>query len=217
MEVSCGAEAEKRARSRGGGWRTGLLRDLNQEGKRVAPWIPVGVPMLFALAAIHGYNNLLALRHQVRNAWSPIEAQLRSRRDLVQRLVETMNPTGESEPEALEAVTRASRQALEADGIPERAGAENELSEALRGFFVMVGACPELEVNPDVRALQEELTAAEDRIAFARRSYNDQVMAWNVRIARFPWSLIARPAGLRPAEYFVMDEPGRREAPPGAS
>jgi LemA protein len=190
-----------------------VLKDLNREGKSVAPWVLAGVPMLLALAAIRGYNNLLALRHRVRNAWAPLEAQLRSRWDLVQRLVGTVSAGAENECEALPGLMTVFRQALHAGGIPARGEAENELSEALRGFFAMAGACSEREVNPDVRAVQEELIAAEDRIASARRSYNDQVMAWNIRIARFPWSLISRPAGLYPAEYFVMDEPRRREAP----
>ena len=105
----------------------------------------------------------------------------------------------------------AFRQALAAEGILARGEAENELSAALRRFFAMVAACP--ETDPEVRPAQEELTAAEDRIAAARRSYNYQVMALNVRIDRFPWCLISRPAGLYPAEYLVMDEPRRREAP----
>jgi len=179
----------------------------------VAPWVLAGVPMLLALAAIRGYNDLLALRQRVRNDWAPLEAELRSRWDLVRRLVERSSGGAENEWEALQGLRTVFRQALHADGILARGEAENELSEALRGFFAMAGACSEREVNPDVRVVQAELIAAEARIASARRSYNDQVMAWNVGIARFPWSLIARPAGLYPAEYFVMDEPRRREAP----
>jgi LemA protein len=186
-----------------------VLRDRNQEGKSVAPWVLIGVPMLLALAAIRGYNNLLALRQRARIAWSPLEAQLRSRSDLVQQWVERESGGPEHEGEALEGLMKVFHRALHAEGIPARGEAENELSETLRGFFAMAGA------NPEVRAAQEELIAAEERIAFARRSYNDQVMAWNIRIARFPWRLISRPAGLDPAEYFVMDEPRRREAPPG--
>src|SRR5260370_19926324 len=114
----------------------------------------------------HGFSamkcdNLVALRHRVRSAWSPLEAQLNGRHDRVRRLVETMNGAAESAPEALEAVMTAFRQVLHAGGIPARGEAENELSEALRGFFAMAGACPAREVNPDVRAAQEELIAAE--------------------------------------------------------
>jgi LemA protein len=183
----------------------------------VASWIVIGGPMLVALAAIRSYNNLLTLRHQVQDTWSPIEAQLRSRGDRVQGLVEAMNRTAASEPEALRAVMTAFGQAREAERIPARAEAENELSEALRCLFATAPAYREPDVSPGIRGLQEELTAAEEQIASARRSYNCQVMAWNIKIARFPWSLISRPAGLHPAEYFVMDEPGRREAPPVTS
>jgi LemA protein len=183
----------------------------------VASWIVIGGPILLALAAICSYNNLLTLRHRVQDAWTPVEAQLRSRGDRVQDLVEAMNRTAASEPEALRAVVTAFRQAREAETVPARAEAENELSEALRCLFATVPAYREPDVSPGIRALREALTAAEEQIASARRYYNRQVMAWNVRIARFPWSLISRPAGLHPAEYFVMDEPSRLEAPPVAS
>jgi LemA protein len=179
----------------------------------VAPWVLIGVPVLLTLAALRGYKNLLTLRHRIQDAWSPVEDHLRSRGDRVQRLIETLHGSTEREHELLRAVRTAFRQAREAESLPARAEAENELSEALRCLVVAMPAC----LEPGIRRWREELTAAEDQIAAARQSYNDQVMAWNVRIARLPWRLIAWRAGLHPAEYFVMDEPGRREAPPVVS
>jgi len=97
--------------------------------------------------------------------------------------------------------------------MAEQAEAENQLSQTLRSLFAVAEAYPDLKANQNMLALQEELTATENKIAFARQFYNDQVMGLNNKIQQFPWNLIAGTGGFRPAEYFVIDEPAERQAP----
>jgi LemA protein len=178
--------------------------------------ILIGIVVVVALMAFGGYNHLVTLRNRVQSAWSPIDVQLKRRYDLIPDLVETAGGSMKHEREVLESVTMARQQATDARGIPEQAEAENQLSQTLRSLFAVAEAYPDLKANPNMLALQEELTTRENEIAFARQYYNDQVMALNINIRQFPWNLIAGPAGFHPAEYFVMDEPAQREAPPVA-
>jgi LemA protein len=176
-------------------------------------WILAGIGVLVALTAAGGYRRLMALRNRVQNAWSQIDAQLRHRHDLISRLVETAKGTMKFEPEVLEEVTRARQQAIEAHGVADQAEAENMLSRTLRSLFVAGEADACVKTNQSMLDLQEELAATGNRITLARQFYNDRVMDLNRQIHQFPWSLIARAGGFRPAEYYIIDEPAPREPP----
>jgi LemA protein len=180
-------------------------------------WVLIGILVVAGLAIIGSYNRLASLRSGVQNAWSSIERQLKRRHDLTPNLIETAKSGMKHERDLLETVSRAREQAMEARGISEQAEAENRLSQALRGLFTVAETYPELRTNSNLLALQDELTATENKIAFSRQFYNEQVMQLNTRIHRFPWSVIAGPGGFHPAEYFVIDEPAHREAPRMAS
>jgi LemA protein len=176
-------------------------------------WILIGIIVLVALMATRGYQSLVTLRNRVRNAWSPIEVQLIRRHDRIQDLVDTAESDLTHERELLEDVIRTRQQAIDARGIHEQAEAENLLSQTLRRFFAAAEAGPEVAANQKMLVLQEELVTTENEIAVARRFYNDQVIALNRKIHQFPWSLIARAGGFRPAEYFIIDEPTPHGAP----
>src|SRR5437867_8330258 len=176
--------------------------------------IVLGALVVFAILFVIGaYNKLVTLRNRYKNAFSQIDVQLKRRYDLIPNLVETAKGYMKHEREVLESVTRARQQAIDARGIPAQAEAENQLSQTLRSLFAVAEAYPDLKANQNMLALQEELTTTENKIAFARQFYNDQVMGLNNKIQQFPWSLIAGPGGFHPAEYFVIDEPAQREAP----
>jgi LemA protein len=176
-------------------------------------WLLIGVIVLIALIALGGYYSLVALRSRVQNDWSQIDVQLKRRYDLIPNLIETAKGYMNHEREVLEGVTQARQQAIDACGVPEQAEAENQLTQALRSLFAVAEAYPDLKANQNMLALQEELTATANKIAFARQFYNDQVMALNNKIHQFPWNLIAGAGGFRPAEFFIIDEPAQREAP----
>lgn len=173
----------------------------------MASGVLIGVLLLFALAVLMGGSHLWLLRRRVSRAWTQVEAQLARRDDLLHRLMEWERRTATGGPLGLEAVESARREAREARGIPARARAENELSAALRGLCRAVPAGEAPRNSAGLPEWAAEIQAAEEQIAAARRAYNQRVMAWNVEIARFPWSPFLRLAGLHPIEYFVLDDP----------
>lgn len=122
------------------------------------------------------YNSLVRLRNRVKNAWSQIDVQLKRRHDLIPNLVETAKGYMEHEKETLTAITDARSRAMGADGVGASAQAEGQLSGALSKFMLIVENYPDLKANANFLSLQEELTSTENKIAFSRQSYNDQVL-----------------------------------------
>src|SRR5258708_2296292 len=127
-------------------------------------WVLIGLLVVAALVIIGGYNNLVLLRCRGRNARGHNDAQLKRRHDLIPNLVETAKGYMKHEREVLESVTRARQQAIDARGIAEQADAENQLSQTLRSLFAVAEAYPDLKANQNMLALQEELTATENKI-----------------------------------------------------
>ena len=124
-----------------------------------------------------GYNGLVKRRNQVDNAWSQIDVQLKRRHDLIPNLVETVKGYAAHERGTFEAVTNARANAINAQSARRRRPqAENVLSGALKSLFAVAEAYPDLKANQNFLNLQEELTATEDRIAYARQFYNDSVL-----------------------------------------
>lgn len=149
----------------------------------------------FWLIAI--YNKLVSLKNRFQNAFAQIEVQLKRRYDLIPNLVETAKAYMSHERETLEAVTNARNQALaalqaaagdpaNADAIKKLASAEGALGGALARFNVAVEAYPDLKANQNMMQVSEELISTENRVAFARQAYNDQVMAYNTYKQSFP-------------------------------
>lgn len=173
----------------------------------------LGVIALIILVVIALYNSLVTARNRVDNAWSQIDVQLKRRHDLIPNLVEVCKGYMKYEQSVLESVTKARQQAVQISGgsVPERAQAENVLTGALRQLFAVAENYPELKANQNMLALQEELTATENRIAFARQHYNDSVMNYNTQIQQFPANLVASSFGFQPRAFFELTEPTQRE------
>ena len=165
-------------------------------------WIP-GILTVAAVAwLVVTYNRLVRLRNQLKNAWKQIEVQLKRRYDLIPNLVEVVKDYMSYEQETLKKVVEARGWALSATGPGRKAAAENALSESLKSLFAVVENYPELKANRNVASLQEELTATENKISFARQFFNDSVMTYNNLIQSVPSNLIARLFDFTPAEYF---------------
>jgi LemA protein len=189
-----------------------------------------GLLVLFLLgvvAVVAIYNRLVTLRNRYRNAYSQIDVQLKRRYDLIPNLVETSRAYLQHERETLEAVISARNQAAAANakaaaspGDPSimhaLTGAESLLTGQLARFFVLAEAYPDLKANQTMSQLMEELTSAENRIAFARQAYNDAVMLHNTACEQFPQVLVARTCGFSPAELFML-ESTQEAAVPGVS
>jgi LemA protein len=169
----------------------------------------VAVLVLAGGYVIVTYNGLVKTRNRIENSWSQVDVQLQRRYDLIPNLVETVKAYAAHEESVFAQVTQARAAAIGAKGPAEQAAAENVLTGALRSVFAVAEAYPELQANENFKALQEELSSTEDKIAYARQFYNDTVLAYNTRIQTFPSVFIARSMGFTVREYFEADEGGR--------
>ncbi len=175
-----------------------------------ASLIVLGVLLLLALIIALIYNGLVRARNQVENAWSQIDVQLKRRIDLIPNLVETVKGYAAHERETLEAVVQARNAAMAAPDTPNaQAQADNMLTGALRQLFALSEAYPDLKANQNFLALQEELTATEGRVAYARQFYNDSVLAYNNRLQVFPTVIIASMLNFVRREYFEAEDQAR--------
>jgi LemA protein len=180
----------------------------------VMTWLIVLI-VLVVLAAAVGlflYNSLITKRNRVESAWSQIDVQLKRRNDLIPNLVETVKGYAAHERGTLDAVVQARNAAMSATTPVAAAQAENQVVGALRQLFALSEAYPDLKANQNFLSLQEELSATEGRVAYARQFYNDSVLAYNTAIQKFPASAIAGRMRFRAREYFEADE-GARQAP----
>ncbi len=169
--------------------------------------------VLGVLYFVSNYNSLVRLRNQVKNAWSQIDVQLKRRHDLIPNLIETVKGYMTHEKETLENITRARAGAMSANTVAEKSQAESTLSGALGKFNLVVENYPDLKANQNFLALQEELTSTENKISFARQSYNDQVLFYNNKIEVFPSNIIAGMFHFVKEEFFEVKDETEREAP----
>jgi len=175
------------------------------------------VPLVLIAIVVFGfigiYNNLVQLRNRVKNAWSQIDVQLKRRHDLIPNLVETAKGYMTHERETLEGITKARSSAMGAGSVSEKAAAESNLNSAMSKFFLVVENYPDLKANQNFMAVQEELTSTENKIAFARQSYNDSVLFLNDKTQMFPSNIIAGMYNFKQETFFELENKTEREVP----
>ncbi len=167
--------------------------------------IIVGLFVLALIAALVGvaiYNGLVKGRQSARNGWAQIGVQLKRRHDLIPNLVNTVKGFATHEKETLENVINARARATSAGTTSEAIKAEGELTHALGRLLAVTEAYPDLKANANFLQLQTELSATEDRIAFARQSYNDSVTRYNTSTEVFPNVLLAGLFGFKGEPLF---------------
>jgi LemA protein len=181
------------------------------------------VAVLPVLYFIGVYNKLVQLRNRFKNAFAQIDVQLKRRYDLIPNLVETARGYLKHERETLEAVIAARNQAVSAENAASAApddpaaisrliGAESVLTGSLK-LFALVEGYPDLKANQNMMQLSEELTSTENRIAFARQAFNDEVMFYNTAREVFPNNIIAGTFNFAPARLLEIETPEERVAP----
>lgn len=190
----------------------------------IALIVVVVVLVVLAIFGVVIYNRLVKARNAWKNAWSQIDVQLTRRHDLIPNLVETARGYLTHERETLEEVTQArnsavnaQQQAQQAPGDPSAmqnlGGAEGALGQALGRLFALQESYPDLKASQNMMQLSEELTSTENRVAFARQAFNDQVMTYNNQREAFPNTMVAGMFGFKAASQLEIDDPQKREVP----
>lgn len=186
--------------------------------------IIIAVIAILAFWGIGIYNRLVELRNQVKNAWSQIDVQLQRRYDLIPNLVETVKGYMGYEKSTLQAVIEARNQAsatreqIQQSGVPDEQAmkklmsAETSLRSGLGNIFALAENYPQLKASETMQRLQEELSTTENKVAFSRQAYNDQVLAYNTAQQKFPAVLVASALGHSPAQLFEVDSPEAKKA-----
>lgn len=166
--------------------------------------IVVAVIVVIALFCIRLSNNIVRLSNRCDNAWDQINAQLKRRADLIPNLVETVKGYASHESGTLEAVIAARNGVVKATTPDEVMASNNVLTGALRQLFAVSESYPELKANANFQQLQNQLEETENKIVYARQSFNDCVLMFNNAIQTFPGSLFA--GGRAPKKGFEISD-----------
>jgi len=169
--------------------------------------------VLLVVWAIGSYNRLVGLRNQVANGWRQIDVQLKRRHDLIPNLVNTVRGSMDFERDTLTAVMEARAKAVTATGPADAAQKEGQLTQALGRLFAVAENYPTLKSNENVKMLQEELSATENKVGFARQFYNDIATKFNTSQQVFPTNIFAGMFGFTPAELFEITDAADRAVP----
>jgi len=166
-----------------------------------------GVLGAIALLVIVLYNRLVALRQGRKNAFADIDVQLKQRYDLIPNLVETVKGYAKHEQQVLQNVTESRSRAMSAGGgIDQRAKAEQALGGALMNLLAVAENYPDLKANSNFQQLQAELSDIENKLAAARRYFNNATNEYNTAVEQFPAVLIAKMFGFSQEGFFDLGE-----------
>ncbi len=182
------------------------------------PWngaamIPVIVGIIivlvvgFIVASI--YNNLVTSRNRIDNAWQNIDTQLQRRCDLIGNLVETVKGYTTYESDTLKAVVSARNATTSAATPDAKMAANSQLSGALRQLFAVAESYPDLKASTNFAQLQSALEDTENKVSYARQSYNDCVLKYNNAIQTFPGVIFAGIFQFKPRTGFTATEETR--------
>ncbi len=169
----------------------------------------LGIVVIYGVSS---YNSLISAEEDVDNKFSQIDNQLKRRADLIPNLVETVKGYAKHEQEAIDSVTQARAQLAGAKTPEDKADANQQLSGALNRLLVVVEKYPDLKANENFRSLMDSLEGTENRLAVARKDYNDEVAKYNKSVKRFPKSMLAGTFGFEKKPYFEVTNE-EKEAP----
>ncbi|MFN3657308.1 MAG: LemA family protein [Pseudolabrys sp.] len=169
-------------------------------------WVVLGIAVVLVIWVISIYNGLVAMRQRVNQSFADVDVQLKQRHDLIPNLVETVKGYATHERGTLEAVVKARNAAMAAPGVEQKVAAENMLTGALRQLFALAESYPDLKANQNFQQLQAELSDLENKLAAARRFFNNAVQEYNTGIQQFPAALFAGMFGFHAQQFFDLGE-----------
>ena len=175
--------------------------------------VALAVVIALVVWAIASYNGLVGMRNQALNGWRQIDVQLKRRHDLIPNLVNAVRGSMDFERDTLTSVMEARSKALSATGPADAAQKEGQLTQALGRLIAVAENYPTLKSNDNVKMLQEELSATENKVGFARQFYNDIATKFNTALQVFPTNIFAGMFGFKPAELFEITEAADRDVP----
>jgi LemA protein len=198
---------------------TGAAKILEQLRPRIirriviAVYVIAGVVVLVAIWTVLIFNHLIRLGNEAKRGWSNIDVQLKRRTDLIPNLVEAVKGYAAHERQVFEDVTAARTAMQQASGPAQAGEANKQASAAIGRLFAVSEAYPQLRASENFQKLQEELTDTEDKIAAARRYYNQTVYQYNTRLQSFPDLIVAKLGGFHEREFFALDSPAEAGLP----
>lgn len=169
--------------------------------------ISILMVIVLAVGSVFGfYNGMVSARENVDSKWSQVDNQLQRRSDLIPNLVNTVKGYASHEKEVFQSVSDARAKMAGAKSVGDKLEANNELNGALSRLLAVAENYPQLKADQNFRQLQDELSGTENRIAVARKDYNDAVQSYNTKIKSLPYSLFAGALGFTARDYFKVEE-----------
>lgn len=167
-------------------------------------WIIFGIAMLVMLVFIIYFNRFVVLSNRIDNSLSQIDVQLKKRADLVPNLINSVKGYAKHESRIIREVTDARKALVSAKSLPARMKAGAQLQNALKSVFAIAENYPQLKANENFLQLQNELSAIEDKISYARQYYNDSILVYNNRTETFPGMFFAKIFGKSKKEFLKI-------------
>lgn len=169
-------------------------------------YILIAAAVIIVATFLIYYNRFVTLSHQIDNSLAQISVQLKKRSDLIPNLLSAVKGYMKHERAVIKEVTDARKAMMSAKGIEKKMKAGNQMQEALKSIFAIAEGYPDLKANTNFLQLQQELSAIEDKVAYARQFYNDGIMTYNVMTHKVPGVWFANLYGFKPKEYLKIPE-----------
>ena len=174
-------------------------------------WIlGIGIPVIIIIIFIYYFNRFVVLENRIENSSAQIDVQLKKRADLVPSLVKVVKSYAKFERDVLTEVTKSRTQMISGRNIAEKVRAGDKLQNALKSIFAVAENYPQLKANENYLHLQKELSAIEDKVAYARQYYNDSVLELDNASSKFPGVMFFKLYGRQKKDYLKIPETSRK-------
>lgn len=169
----------------------------------------IAIVAIIVIFLVGSYNGLVKKSEAVDTNLSNLDVMLQRRADLIPNLVSTVKGYTSHETEIIDSITDARTKLMNANSVEEKSNANNELSSSLNALMVVVENYPDLKASQNFIQLSDELSGTENRIAVARKDYNDAVKDYNLKVKTFPGNILVGMFGFEQKQYFEANESSR--------